>query len=75
MDMVSIYVLPTEEGKPCRALLFDGDKFDLETDTEIEGSIAQWSSDMGVWTVDGSILPTPLSDAITGHAKSLGVEW
>lgn len=75
---MNIYILPTQGNAPCRALLFEGE---LEEGVEVFGGVAvsgvivQWSSDLGTWTLGGTILPAPLSEAITAHAKNLGVEW
>lgn len=74
--MLGIYVLPSEQGLPPRAVLHEVESEDeLQPGTSIEGPLAVWSRDMGVWTVGGDPLPMALGDAITAHAKSLGVEW
>jgi hypothetical protein len=79
----SIYVLPTEAGYPPRALLRtaeyeseeDVPDSSVEEGEEIEGALALWSRDLGVWTVGGVPVPEDLGEAITEHAKDLGVEW
>jgi hypothetical protein len=71
ISMTAIYVLPTEAGLPPRAVLGEpvlGGKM-------VVGTIAMWTADMGCWTLNGVPLPPELSDTITEHAKSLGVEW
>jgi len=74
--MTQIYVLPSEPNTPPRALIGE-----IEMDTEegkitCTGVMAVWSFDVGTWTVDGApALPQELCDAITAHAKDLGVEW
>ena len=80
--MGSIFVLPTIEGLPPRAML--GEVIATAEDTEGEeevqalammGVLATWSHDMGTWTVEGMPVPQELADRITEHAKDLGVEW
>lgn len=68
---MAIYVLPTEQGKPPQAVI-GAPMGEGET---IMGVVSIWSADMGSWTVEGIPVPEDLSDAITEHAKSLGVEW
>lgn len=71
-----IYVMPTEEGKPPRALL-------AQDIVEVDGGMmavgvavqAVWSSDSGAWFVDGEPIDPEIGEAITNHAKELGVEW
>lgn len=79
-EMLSIYVLPTESMQPPRALLFKTPA-DQEEPTlgppegAFEGAIVTWSRDLGAWmTQEGVPVPEPVSNAITDHAKSLGVE-
>jgi hypothetical protein len=64
-----IYVLPTEVGRPPRAVVgpFNGTEF-------IAGVECMWSRDTGTWTVNGLPVPSDLASQITEHAKSLGVE-
>jgi hypothetical protein len=67
-DLV-IYVLPTEEGLPPRAVIGE------QASGGIRGPLATWSRDSGAWEVGGVPVPDELGEAITDHAKSLGVEW
>lgn len=67
-----IYVLPTEEGKPPRAII---GPFNEEEQRFLAGVEAMWSRDLGTWTVGNMPLPNDLAAQITEHAKSLGVEW
>lgn len=79
--MISIYVLPTEEGKPPRAILMSLDMQQPESENDpvmiqLTEKHVQWSFDTGAWMDDGGIpAPQEISDAITEHAKNLGVEW
>lgn len=75
--MPNIYVLPTEENLPPRAVLFEGPMMMMASDegTAIAGTLAMWSADIGTWVVNDIPLPQELADAITAHAKDLGVEW
>lgn len=66
--VVSIYVLPTEEGMPPRAVIGE------DMGDTISGSVAVWTADMGTWTMGGIPLPQELAEAISAHAGSLGVE-
>lgn len=72
---VAIYVMPTEEGLPPRALIYSANPGEDEGAVAVTGVIAAWSRDAGAWMVDGLPLPSELGGAITEHAKSLGVEW
>lgn len=78
-QMISIYVMPTEEGKPPRAILYSMPVETIEDAralSTVEGALATWSRDMGVWQMpDGTIVPEDIGNAITEHAKNLGVEW
>lgn len=71
--MLSMYVLPSEPGKPPRAVV------GVAAGEDVVGLLATWSPDQGAWTVPspaGPIpLPSDLDEALTEHAKSLGVEW
>jgi hypothetical protein len=80
MEPVSIYVLPTIPGAPPRAILVlsvdetpDGAP---EGSVNLTGPLVTWLPDAGAWTIDG-ITPVEqgLGDAITEHAKALGVKW
>jgi hypothetical protein len=73
-DVVSIYVLPSEPGVPPRALLIEG-QIDPDAAGPVRGAQAMWSRDLGCWTTGGLPMSPELSEAITEHAKSLGVEW
>jgi len=66
-NMPYIYVLETEPGKPPRALVGEGELPNLRD------PMAVFSPDMGCWTIDGIALPEELQEAITDHARSLGV--
>jgi hypothetical protein len=67
--MLNVYVLPTEENLPPRAILFEG-----ETPNAQNARVSVWSADVGTWTLEGVPLNTSLADIITGHARSLGVD-
>lgn len=72
-QVISIFVLPTEEGQPPRAILANGE---IVRRAMLTGSIVTWSRDLGAWvSTEGMPLPPDLGDDITEHAKSLGVEW
>jgi len=66
--MSYIYVLRTEEGKPPRALVGEGDE------PQSGDPLAVFSYDSGCWMINGIPVPEELGDAITAHARSLGVE-
>ena len=72
---VGIYVLPTEEGMPPRAILtpVTGIGELNEEELSVVGQMAVWTADMGCWTVAGTPLPQALGEAISAHAASLGV--
>lgn len=67
--VAAIYVLPTEPGLPPRAVIGP------VVDGGIAGIMSVWSADMGTWTIEGTPVDPELSETITEHAKSLGVEW
>jgi hypothetical protein len=67
-DEVAAYVLPTEPGQPPRAII------GRPAEGGLAGVLATWSRDSGAWTVGGAPVPQEVSDAITEHARSLGVE-
>lgn len=73
--MVTIYVLPTEEGYPPRAILGQAESEDEVPDVgdTMFGDVAVWTGDLGCWTMHGTPLPKDLSDTISDHARSLGV--
>jgi hypothetical protein len=75
MEETAIYVLPSEEGMPARAILspVDPDDPELEVGKAIRGTLATWTADMGTWTVGGTPVPQELAGAISAHAASLGV--
>lgn len=69
----SIYVLPTEENIPPRAII--GQIVPTQGGAAITGVQATWSHDVGTWVNEESIpFPQELADMITEHAKALGVE-
>lgn len=60
-----VYVLPTEEGLPPRALLVPG---------LFQPPIAaRWSEELDTWTIDDIEVDDDLSNVITQHALTLGV--
>lgn len=64
-DGVEIFVLPTRPNMPPQAQL----------KTKFGDTIATWSNDEGTWTVEGgSQVTDELAEAITAHARSLGVD-
>jgi hypothetical protein len=70
---VYIYVLPTVPNNPPRAALMPREPVPGEP---AEGTIVTWSSDLGAWMQDNGLpVPNSLGEAITAHAKNLGVEW
>lgn len=73
----TIYVLPTEENLPPRAVLFDPSEVLVGTEEGllVAGTLSTWSRDLGTWVIGDLPLPQELADRITEHAKSLGVEW
>lgn len=67
---VSIYVLPTEEDLPPRAV------FLVDAGDNVKAPIGGAEYVDGAWRYsDGSEVPNELAEAITAHAESLGVEW
>lgn len=79
-ETISIYVLPSEPLKPPRALLFKTPAGEEEPELgpptgEFEGAMVMWSRDVGSWlTEEGVPVPTGVAEAITEHARNLGVE-
>lgn len=78
---VVIYVLPTEEGLPPRAMvgqpvkgLMQNEDGELAIAEGIAGELCTWSTDTGAWMANGVPVPTVLGDALTQRAKELGVE-
>jgi len=76
MEGTYIYVFPTEEGKPPRALLANAQM--IAEDEEPVGlavgaDVATWSADTGAWMLNGLPVPPELSAAISEHAADLGV--
>ena len=68
--MPGIYVLPTQEGVPPRAA------FVVEVAPGMQAAIGGAEYTEGAWRFpDGTEVPDELSDAITSHAESPGVEW
>jgi hypothetical protein len=70
---MDIYVLPSEPGVPPRAMV--GQITPAEEGFTVIGELATWSRDMGMWLIEERPVPPELGEAITAHAKSLGVEW
>lgn len=67
---VGIYVMPTEEGLPPRAV------FITEVLPGMEAPVGGAAYTDGAWRYqDGTEVEQELADAITAHAESLGVEW
>lgn len=67
---VSIYVLPTEEGLPPRAV------FLTDVAPGIQGVLGQVAYVDDAWRdADGNEVEEEIAQAITAHAESLGVEW
>lgn len=88
-EQTQIYVLPTEGDRPPRALLLTP-KEDVEIPDIVKAAVEQfgivvqameeievaWSRDMGSWVFPtGMPVPEELGEAITEHAKELGVKW
>lgn len=76
---VGIYVLPTEGNRPPRAALLT-EEVVVETEEIIMAMASTtevtWSRDTGTWEFDdGTPVHPELGEAITDHAKDLGVEW
>lgn len=73
---MQIYVLPTVEGQPPQAILATAMAITPEGIAVLGGSEVHWSSDTGAWVAEGGIpVPNEVGEAITAHAKELGVEW
>ena len=67
---ISIYVMPTEEDLPPRAL------FLLEVMPGMQQPVGGAAYTDDAWRYpDGSEVEEELAEAITAHAESLGVEW
>jgi hypothetical protein len=63
---MAVYVLPTEEGLPHRALLMD---------PAVEVPVAAvYNEEEEVWQIDGNSVTDDMSELITEHARSLGVD-
>lgn len=73
LRVTAIYVLPSEPNIPPRAII--GSPVATEAGEGVIGIQSTWSADLGMWTIEGAPVGNELSDAITEHAKSLGVEW
>ena len=83
VQVTTIFVMPTMEGVPPRAVLGFQEVEDPEEQEPQEYSVQQaldegqkmatFSNDIGCWTVDGVPLPEEFSDAISRHAHDLGV--
>ena len=81
--MTTIYVLPTEEGLPPRAILSDG--MILTPDggvAAINPTAVTYSEEEETWVMDDpddpdqgvAALPDDIAEVITEHARSLGVD-
>lgn len=67
---ISIYVLPTEEGQPPRAV------FLVDVAPGVHGVIEQVAYVDGAWRhPNGDEVLAEIAESITEHAESLGVEW
>lgn len=69
-SVVSIFVLPSVPYTPPRACVgrhIPG--------VGLVGPVAIWSHDIGTWVMEGVPVEPDLAEAITEHAKDLGVEW
>jgi hypothetical protein len=77
MSEVSVYVLPTQPGRPPQACLFEApDEVPEGGAVEVDAMLVTWSPDMGAWVNPASVpLPAEIGEVITEHAKSLGVPW
>lgn len=76
---VNIYILPSEPNLPPRAVLFEETEDEVELPDGGKATVAKgvqvtWSYDMGTWGSAGVPLPSDMADAITAHARSLGVD-
>ena len=72
---MQIYVLPSEEGLPPRAIV--GEAFIPGEDgiLVLGGGMITWTADSGTWVTEGGMpVPEELADATTSHARDLGVE-
>lgn len=68
----AVYILPTEEGVPPRALLIKQILPGIGVATGDD--VAVWTADVGTWTLHGMPLPQAAADAITAQARELGVD-
>lgn len=67
---VTIYVLPSVPNMPPRAVVGQDIGFG------VVGQVATWSHDVGTWLFPDGQVPVPeLAEAMTQHAKNLGVQW
>jgi hypothetical protein len=71
---INIYVLPTITHMPPRAVVYVAPHGVDPTKDAVVGNLAMWSADLGTWAVDGMPVPPDLAEAITGHARDLGVD-
>jgi hypothetical protein len=82
-EVTTIYVMPTEEGLPPRAILGRFEVEDEEAVQELDPSpqemlesaqtVAVYSGDMGCWTIGGQPVDPTLAEKISAHAHDLGV--
>jgi len=79
MNNISIYVLPSVKNSPPRAILMDADTapdpvIEPGETVQMRGMLVTWQADTGQWVDQSGLgIPPQLSEAITEHAKSLGV--
>lgn len=68
--VIGIFVLPTQRGRPPSAVIGP-----VVGEALIASKQVIWSRDVGAW-MDGDVpVQADLGDAITVHARNLGVEW
>jgi hypothetical protein len=72
---LGIYVLPSEPNVPPTAVIAEVIIPAADGVMAINGATAIWNADMGAWCIEGNPVPQEVGDAITAHAKALGVEW
>ena len=73
--MAQIYVLPTEEGFPPRAVVAEQMAMTPIGLVAEGGAMLTWSADVGTWVAEGGIpVPEELGAAVTERCRELGVE-
>lgn len=70
---VEIYVLPSETGFPPRAVVQYVQESD-EASLTLRNFVV-WNADTGSWSCGGEPVDPVLGEAITAHARDLGVKW